>query len=201
MDTLERDCRGASTTDVSPALLAEWMREGSVCVIDVREDFERAAEYIDGSDHVPISGFDVQRVRELRDGRRVVFHCRGGKRSAEAARRFEDDGEPVFQLAGGIEAWKQAGLPVERSGKAPVIDVMRQVQMIAGSLILGGVLLGAFLSPWWLIMSGFVGAGLLFAGLTGWCGMAVLLARMPWNRIPGGTTRATCTPVTTSAKG
>ena len=87
----------------------------------------------------------------------------------------------AYVVDGGIEAWKQAGLPVARNARAP-LELMRQVQIAAGSLILLGAVLAATLSPWFLLLSGFVGAGLVFAGVSGFCGMALLLARMPWNR-------------------
>ncbi|MCA9299540.1 MAG: DUF2892 domain-containing protein, partial [Phycisphaerales bacterium] len=106
-----------------------------------------------------------------------------GRRSADAARKYRSNGEDVYHLAGGIEAWKASGRPTARSDAAPRLDVMRQVQITAGSLVLIGVVLGVTVSNWFLILSGFVGSGLVFAGLSGWCGMAKLLGRMPWNRI------------------
>ena len=112
-----------------------------------------------------------------------MFQCRTGQRSAHAAMRYRRTDEPVFHLAGGLEAWKKAGRATRRAAGAPKIDVMRQVQMTAGLLVLTGVLLGWLVTPWCLILSGFVGAGLFFAGASGWCGMAKLLAKMPWNRI------------------
>lgn len=84
-------------------------------------------------------------------------------------------------MAGGLEAWKAAGLETRVDRSAP-IDVMRQTQITIGTIVLAGVLLGTLISPWFLILSGFMGAGLVFAGSTGWCGMAMLMARMPWNR-------------------
>ena len=74
-----------------------------------------------------------------------------------------------------------ADLPVEEDRSQP-IEIMRQVQIAAGSLVLLGVILGLTVAPGWFALSGFVGAGLVFAGTTGWCGMAYLLAIMPWNR-------------------
>jgi rhodanese-related sulfurtransferase len=82
---------------------------------------------------------------------------------------------------GGIEAWKKAGLPVLRDTGQP-IEMQRQVQIAAGVLVLLGVVLGYFASPAFYGISAFVGAGLTFAGISGWCGMAKLLALMPWNR-------------------
>ena len=169
-------------TDVSPSMLREWLHAGDTVLVDVREPFERAAEFIPGSAHAPLSSFDPDAVRAAHPGKEFVFHCVGGKRSAQAAETFRAGGEAVFHLAGGIEAWKAAGLPVDRPAGAPRLPVMRQVQITAGALVALGVGLGVTLSPWFLALAGFVGLGLMFAGITGWCGMALLLARMPWNR-------------------
>jgi hypothetical protein len=90
------------------------------------------------------------------------------------------DGDALI-LDGGIEAWKKAGLPVAANAKAP-LPMNRQVQITAGLIVLTGTLTGALLHPAGYAVAGFVGAGLIFAGLSGWCGMANVLALMPWNR-------------------
>lgn len=86
-----------------------------------------------------------------------------------------------YILEGGIDAWKKAGLPVAFDRKAP-IPTMRQVQIVAGSLVVLGTVLGATVAPAFYALSAFVGAGLVFAGVTGFCGMERVLALMPWNR-------------------
>ena len=171
-----------SLIDVDPELLERWISDGEAVLVDVREPFERAEEWIAGSVPEPLSAFDAAGVGRRNSATRVVFQCKGGKRSADAAGRFCADGEPVYHLAGGIEAWKASGRPVSRPAKKPGIGVMRQVQIVAGTLVASGVGLGVALDPWWLVVPGFVGCGLVFAGTTGWCGMAMLLGRMPWNR-------------------
>lgn len=110
-----------------------------------------------------------------------MLHCQGGRRSLDALRRV-DAGAEAYSLKGGLQAWKSAGLPVETNAKVP-ISILRQMQITAGALILTGVALGTFVSPWFLILSGFIGAGPMVAGATGFCGMAALLGAMPWNRI------------------
>jgi rhodanese-related sulfurtransferase len=112
-----------------------------------------------------------------------VFHCRTGNRTAANAGvlRAKDCPE-AYALAGGLEAWKAAGLPTEIDRRAP-IELFRQVQIAAGSLILIGLLLAALVSPWFVALSAFVGGGLIFAGVTGTCGMARLLGIMPWNQM------------------
>ncbi|MCA9242720.1 MAG: rhodanese-like domain-containing protein [Phycisphaerales bacterium] len=178
-----------TVTQVAPEMLAKWLANGDVALVDVREDFEYAAEWIPGAQHHALSEFEADAVRAQSAGCRVVFYCRSGKRATEAAQRFQAGSEAVFCLAGGIEGWKNAGREVKRSASAPRIDVMRQTQMVIGAFVLTGVLLGAFVSPWFLIISGFMGAGLIFAGASGTCGMAMMLARMPWNRVAASCSR------------
>ncbi|MEM9417667.1 MAG: rhodanese-like domain-containing protein [Planctomycetota bacterium] len=126
--------------DLSPAEVQAALAKGEIVLVDVREPFERAAERIERSESVPLSSFDGAKLRDQHVGQRLVFHCKGGKRSADAAGRFSQaNGEPeVFHLAGGIEAWKAVGQPVGRSASAPKVDVMRQVQMVAGGLVAMG---------------------------------------------------------------
>jgi rhodanese-related sulfurtransferase len=115
-----------------------------------------------------------------------VFHCNSGNRTRQAAERLVAVGfEQTYELEGGLVAWKQAGLPVVVDRRAP-LPIMRQVQIAAGSLVLLGVILAVLVSPWFMALSAFVGAGLVMAGITGFCGMANLLAHMPWNRRPQG---------------
>lgn len=112
----------------------------------------------------------------------VIFHCRSGVRTASQASRLVSCAPcKAYVLEGGIEAWDQAGLPLLVDKRQP-LPIMRQVQMAAGSLVLIGVVLGAVVSPWFHALSGVVGAGLIFAGVSGFCGMARVLSRMPWNR-------------------
>ncbi len=172
----------STTTDVTPDLLASWMDAGDTVLVDVREDYEHAEERIEGALLRPLSAFDPDAVREDAGGKRVVFHCRSGKRSLDAAAQYRENGEATFHLAGGIETWKAAGQPVVRPETGPRLPLMRQVQVAAGALVALGTGLGVTASPWFLAVPGFVGLGLMFAGITGWCGMAKLLAVMPWNR-------------------
>ena len=167
--------------EVSPELVEQWVLAGDAVLVDVREDFEHASERIENTRLHALSKFDAEQLRQECDRKRVVFHCRTGARSSQAAERFGD--EQVFHLQGGIEGWKASGRPVYRSASAPKLDIMRQVQIVAGSLIVIGVVLGTLVNPWFYGISAFVGCGLVFAGLSGWCGMAMLLGKMPWNKI------------------
>ncbi|URW75584.1 rhodanese family protein [Sphingomonas donggukensis] len=148
-------------------------------LIDIRGADEHARERIPGATNVPLD-----RIADLpRDGRPVVFHCRSGMRTAANAAQLRAvvGDAPAFLLDGGIDAWRSAGLPTIADRSQP-LEIMRQVQITAGALVLTGVLLGLFVAPGFFGLSAFVGAGLMFAGVTGWCGMANLLRIMPWNR-------------------
>jgi rhodanese-related sulfurtransferase len=180
---MKRETSGTSTAlEVEPATLSNWLDQREVVLVDVRERFEHAAEHIPGDEHRSLSSTaGIARDTRYR-GKRVVFYCRTGKRSRHAAQRFAHDTAEVYSLSGGIEAWKASGRRVVGDARVSRLDVMRQVQIAAGALVLVGTLLGALLSPWFLLLSGLMGAGLVFAGASGWCGMAILLSRMPWNR-------------------
>jgi len=171
--------------DLDPAALKGMLERGGAVLIDVREPFEHQAERIEGAVPLPLGQLDSQKLREQYPGKRVIFHCAGGKRSAKACRQFTEghDG-PVEHLAGGIEAWKQAGLPTLKPTKASGLPIMQQVQITAGLLVVLGLVLGWWVSSVFLLLSAFVGCGLIFAGVSGWCGMAKLLAQMPWNKLP-----------------
>lgn len=168
---------------VAPRDLAALRERRDICLLDVREAFEFAEERIPGAVLEPLSALDAESVASRCGGHDVVVVCRTGARARDAAWRLTTAGLPARVLDGGLEAWASEGLPVERPVGAPRLPVMRQVQIAAGSLVVLGVALGTTVSPWFLALAGFVGCGLVFAGVTGWCGMALLLAKMPWNRV------------------
>lgn len=170
-----------TTTEIDPATAHDWIESGQAVLIDVREPDEHAIEHIQGAKLVPLSRFDPGQVQA--QGSKVILHCRSGRRSMEARARLAAAGQfgEIYSLKGGIDAWRTAGLPTRRAARAP-LPIMRQVQMTAGSLVVIGTLLGATISQWFLIIPAFVGTGLVFAGLSGTCGMAAMLSVMPWNR-------------------
>lgn len=154
---------------------------GAAILVDIRERDEFAREHLPGSHNVPLSGFSPDALPQDR-GKIAIFHCASGARTAEAAPRLLGcDVADVYQLDQGLGGWKKAGLATVIDRAMP-ISLQRQVQITAGSLVLLGVILGFTVSPWFFGLSGFVGAGLTFAGLSGTCAMASLLAVMPWNR-------------------
>jgi rhodanese-related sulfurtransferase len=171
----------AQLQEIDAKTLKSWLDQDKAVLIDIREADEYAREHIAGSRLVPLSGFNPNDFPK--DHEKIgVFHCNSGNRTCEAAPDILRSGfAEVYHLDGGIQAWKKAGLPVELNRKAP-ISIMRQVQIAAGSLVVLGVLLALFVSPWFMALSAFVGAGLMVAGITGFCSMANLMAFMPWNR-------------------
>jgi rhodanese-related sulfurtransferase len=166
---------------ITPERAAELMGQGAV-LVDIREADEHARERIPGARHHALSRIDAE--NPVRPGDDVlVFHCRSGARTkANAPRLLAAGGScETYVLEGGLEAWKKAGLPTSVDSRQP-IEINRQVQIAAGSLVLAGIVLGALVTPGFYLLSAFVGAGLAFAGISGFCGMARLFALMPWNR-------------------
>ena len=150
-------------------------------VVDVREYAEYAAGRVPGSTLIPL-GQVAERASELDRRRPVYLVCRTGRRSAEAQRVLGALGfERVVNVTGGMTAWSEAGLPVERDARAPWA-LERQVRFVAGLLVLADVLLGAFAAAPFYLLAAFIGAGLAFSAVTDSCAMGEVLARMPWNR-------------------
>lgn len=168
-------------TPLAPADVAARLKAGQAVLVDIREPDEFARAHVKGALQRPLSTFEAAHLR-IEPGRDVVFTCRTGMRTGGACDRLTAavDGE-AFVLEGGLDAWRAAGLPVVENRKAP-LEMMRQVQIVAGSLVLIGVVLGFAVHPGFFGLSAFVGAGLTFAGATGFCGMARVLALAPWNR-------------------
>ncbi len=169
--------------EVDAPTLKSWLERGEAILVDVREPAEHDGERIPGAELRPLSSLEASNM-PTEEGRRLVLHCASGNRSKRAAERLVS--EPgceleVFSLRGGIAAWKKAGLATEKSANAP-ISLERQVRIAAGSLVAVGTLLGAIVHPWFLVIPAFVGAGLVFAGVTDTCGMAMVLARLPYNQ-------------------
>jgi rhodanese-related sulfurtransferase len=161
------------------AVRAKRLIDDGAVLVDVREADERAREHVPGTRHHALSKLSTI---DTAGAKAVIFHCRSGARTAANASRLAGAaGCDAYVLEGGIDAWKKAGLPVTTDARQP-IEIMRQVQITAGSLVLLGVALGIWIAPAFLALSAFVGAGLVFAGVSGWCGMARLLGVMPWNR-------------------
>ncbi|MDK4680283.1 rhodanese family protein [Kingella negevensis] len=165
---------------LNAAQVAEKLQQGAV-LVDIRSVNEYRAKHIVQAQSMPLDELDKLSPPSQAV---VIFHCLSGMRTRQnwdKLRAFAHNAAEIYVLDGGLNAWEQAGLPVEKVANAPM-DIMRQVQIAAGSLVLLGVIFGALVSPVFYVLSAFVGVGLVFAGVTGFCGMAKLLAKMPWNR-------------------
>ena len=170
------------TQEIEPTELASRIKQGtSVSLIDVRTPLEFSQVHAVGAVNMPLETVTLDRVQALAAGREIFFICKGGNRSKKASAAVT---LPTTSVVGGTEGWEKAGLPLVR-GKGGM-SLERQVRVSAGGLVLVGVFLGTAFHPGFLAIAGFVGAGLVFAGITDWCGMGLLLARMPWNQCGAG---------------
>jgi len=167
--------------EIDPVTLKRWLDEDKAVLIDIRDSDEYVREHIPGSRLVPLSSFAEADFPQEHD-KIAVFHCNTGNRTCQAAPQILGAGfQDVYHLDGGLKAWKAAGLPIDLNLKAP-ISIMRQVQITAGSMVVLGIVLALLVSPWFMALSAFVGAGLVFAGVSNTCAMASMLGMMPWNR-------------------
>ena len=165
---------------ISPSDAHALLREGKARLVDVREPDELAAIRIPGAEVAPLSVIDWMRIPPASEEQPIIFTCRSGKRTDANSDALQALARgPARQLEGGIAAWSDAGLPVIRESRA--MPIFRQIQICAGLLVLLGTVGGMFWPPL-LWISVFVGAGLTFAGVTGFCGLGLLLAAMPWNK-------------------
>ena len=173
-------------TTISVKRLAELRERGDADVIDVRTPVEFREVHAIAVRNVPLDSLDPHVVMKERNGTAndsLYVICRTGSRASKACQQFIDAGYTnVVNVEGGTQAWDEAGLPVVRGKKT--ISLERQVRIAAGFLVLLGAVLGFFVNPYFIGLSAFVGAGLMFAGITDTCGMAMMLAKMPWNQVP-----------------
>jgi rhodanese-related sulfurtransferase len=174
-----------SIPTISPMDAKRRLAAGTAVLVDIREPMEHAREAIPGARSSPLSSYGAHSLQgfQSENAPAVIFHCQSGKRTSDNAERLLTCGMPeLYILEGGLTGWKSAGLAT-RVDRSKPIEMQRQVQIGAGSLVLTGLALAYLVSPWFLALSAFVGAGLVFAGISGWCGMAKILGLMPWNRV------------------
>lgn len=178
-------------TVINPKEFAGLCQEGKkIDLIDVRTPVEYGEVHIEIARNVPLDRLDAAALMQARSGSAdepLYVICRSGSRGRQACEKFLKAGfSNVVNIEGGTMAWVEAGLPVVRGRN--VVSLERQVRIAAGLLVLIGSVLGAYVSPYWIGLSAFVGAGLTFAGITDTCGMGMILARMPWNLVPKAST-------------
>jgi rhodanese-related sulfurtransferase len=169
------------TVSITPQQLADVQQRGQpVDLIDVRTPAEFLEMHVPFARNVPLDQLDPRQIAKEHAGDRYYLICRSGSRGKQACEKLAAAALEVVNVEGGTLAWEAAGLPLVR-GPA-TISLERQVRIAAGVLVLSGALLGYFVHPYWIALVAFVGAGLVFSGITNTCGMGMLLARMPWNQ-------------------
>ncbi len=168
-------------TKISPMEAHKKFTEGTARLIDIRSVVEFAQMSIEGSTLAPLPVVALQNLEDKADPQKdVVFFCRSGKRTENAAHKLSKLFPNAYILDGGILEWQKANLPL-RIDENAVIPLERQILIAAGVLVLLGFL-GSFIWEPLLFLAGFVGAGLVFAGVSGFCGLGILLSKMPWNK-------------------
>lgn len=174
----------ASVQKIDSKTLSEWLKKDQAVLVDVREPGEYRSERIAHAKNLPLSlvNIDEAHLPEHRH-KKLVLHCRSGRRAQMACEKLLQEGVDydIWNLEGGIDAWKASGLPIA-TGQRKVIPLDRQIQIVVGSLVFTTVLLGMNVNESYLFLSAFFGAALVFAGVTGWCGVGKLLSLMPWNK-------------------
>jgi rhodanese-related sulfurtransferase len=171
---------------VTPHQLNERLQKGEkLHLLDVRTPAEHAEVHVPGVQIIPLDRLDAAQLVEVNGFAKdqpVFLLCRSGSRAKQAAEKLEKSGfEQCEVVEGGTMAWAEAGLPVNR-GTTGVISLERQVRIAAGAIGLTGALLAQFVDPAFIWLSGLVGAGLVFAGITDTCAMGMLLSKLPWNQ-------------------
>jgi rhodanese-related sulfurtransferase len=173
---------------ISPASFADLRRQGDhVTLIDVRTPAEYGEVHVEGAHNIPLDRLEPTAIAALHVGKQgpIYFVCRSGGRSQKACEKMIAAGIPdVVSVEGGTSACEAAGLGVARSGRK-VMSLERQVRIAAGGLVVVGAVLGQFVNPAWHGLSAFIGAGLVFAGVTDTCGMGMMIAKLPWNQARG----------------
>ena len=170
---------------ITPQRLAE-LRASGTCIelVDVRTPAEFREVHVDFARNVPLDRLDAEAICQQPTGSTIqplYVICRSGGRGKQACEKLVAAGLNVVNVEGGTLAWEAAGLPVVRGKKT--ISLERQVRIVAGSIVLLGSVLALTVHPYFAGLSAFIGAGLMFAGITDTCGMGMLLARMPWNQV------------------
>lgn len=150
-------------------------------LVDIREADEYAREHIAGARSAPLSQGGCGLAAG--EGGIVIFHCKSGMRTGANAGQLAAEAVncETYVLDGGLDGWKRAGFDVVTDRGQPM-EISRQVQISAGSLVVIGFLFGLFVHPAFHALSAMIGLGLVFAGVSGFCGMARFLMLMPWNR-------------------
>jgi len=163
-------------------LNAKELRDSSekTFLLDVRSPLEFQSEHIASAVNIPLDQLESQ-INTVQNPGKLVVICKSGKRAERAAYMLKSNGFHPIVLRGGITAWLSLGFPVVEGKK--IISIERQIQLVIGTGVLGGVLAGIFINKYFFILPLFFGAGLTFAGITGTCGLGILLSKASWNQL------------------
>ncbi len=169
---------------ISPQEAHEWLKKGEAILVDVREPDEFASSHIIYAQSLPLSSIENHiKTLQLPENIKIITQCLSGKRGEKACILINslNARHPVFNIEGGISSWQAAGLPTIGQ-RTPKFSIFRQVQMIVGGLILSLIIIGFWGLSLAFAIAGLFAGALMFAGITGWCGLALLLRQMPWNK-------------------
>lgn len=170
---------------ITSAELKRIYGSNDILICDIREADEYNREHIIGAKSFPLSNLQMDKVNDIAKSKKLIFHCQSGNRTKMNESIFKNiDCDEIMILCDGLNAWKKQGCAIAKNNNVP-LPLMRQVQIIAGFLIVLGVFLSYTASKYFVLLSGFVGLGLLVAGVTGFCGMANLLMQLPYNKNNG----------------
>ncbi len=170
---------------ITPEELGELLvLDEQIDLIDVRTPVEYESVHVEAAMNVPLDALDPEdlvKQRKSPSESPVYVVCQSGARAKQACEKLCEAGVVAVNVEGGTPACERAGLAVKHGKQT--LSLERQVRIAAGALVAGGTLLSVTVSPWFMVVPGFVGCGLIFAGVTDWCGMGMVLAKMPWNRV------------------
>ena len=177
-------------TNIDAQTAKNWLEAGNAILIDVREPFENASTCIGCADLKPLSTLPRIELSQAMN-KKIIVHCQSGNRSQTACEKLKKSHPDLdfYNLEGGILAWEKAGYTTIKKLNTKVLPLDRQVQLTVGLLVIMGVVLGYVINIGFLLLPLFIGMGLVFASLSGICGLAILLVKMPWNQVSTSNTK------------
>ncbi len=185
---------GQTNDSIGPRELHRRLGRGALAeLLDVRTPGEYSTGHVPGARLIPLGDLDAGAFLAQHAADKTIYVlCQSGQRARKAVEKFRAAGfDGCVVVAGGTQAWMDAGLPVDR-GESRTLPLMRQVQITVGFVSAMGAVLALAVDPWFALLPLITGCGLLFAGITGFCGLALLLAKMPWNRAAGCKSSSCC---------
>ena len=161
----------------------------NLVLIDVRSPMEYQIQHIKDSFNIPLDKISTESVESLLSEHKlahdesVYLICKSGKRSKMAQQKLEDSPGSIICIDGGIDDMTDDNTIQFNEGSSRFLSLERQVRITVGALILNGFILGASVNPAFYSVTAFLGAGLIVSGITDWCGMGLMIAKMPWNKV------------------